>query len=394
MTAPPVLAPQHLTALDPELHRLSEQLHEGHARGVVWRLAGQGSKAFYGEPWTTPTPTPKLPPVETLDTRVLTGISSYEPTELVVTARAGTPLAELEAALAVQHQCLPFEPPRFGGQGTVGGMVAAGLSGPPRAAVGAVRDYVLGATLINPQGQVMSFGGQVIKNVAGYDLSRLLAGSLGTLGLIAEVSLKVLPVAPTTATLRFVGDQDTALHQLNVWAGQPWPLNASVWFDGVLWLRLRGAEAAVAAAVSGMARSTPGLGAATVVPPDEAHAGWLALRDHTHPFFAMARQRTQADHRLWRLGVPSTTAVLDVPGQTLIEWGGAQRWLWSSAPVARVREAAQRCGGHATVFYGADLGGDGVFHPLSAPLARIHRQLKVAFDPQGRFNPGRMYPGL
>ena len=225
---------------DPALQMLIDRVQTAQSAGAQLCIQGGGTKAFYGE----------APAGELLDTRVLEGISSYEPTELVVTARCGTSLAELEATLAEQGQCLPFEPPHFGPGATVGGMVAAGLSGPSRAAVGAVRDYVLGATLLNGRGEVLSFGGQVMKNVAGYDVSRLLAGSMGTLGVILEVSLKVLPVAPATATLRFSMDEAGAIRRLNEWGGQPLPINASAWWDGTLVLRLRGALAAVNAAIS------------------------------------------------------------------------------------------------------------------------------------------------
>ncbi len=219
---------------------------------------------------------------EILGTSALAGITSYEPSELVVTVRAGTPLAELEAALAEKGQCLPFEPPHFAGGGTVGGMVAAGLSGPARASVGAVRDYVLGATLVNGRAEVLTFGGQVMKNVAGYDVSRVLAGSLGTLGVIAEVSLKVLPVAPAEATLAFACSQADALRLLNEWGGRPLPLNASCWVEqagaGTLYLRLRGAVAAVEAACAHLGGERQ----------DNASAAayWQSLRDQQHPWFA------------------------------------------------------------------------------------------------------------
>ncbi|HRI19216.1 MAG TPA: glycolate oxidase subunit GlcE, partial [Burkholderiaceae bacterium] len=205
------------TVDDPALQTLVERVRAARADGIRLSIRGGGSKEFYGEPAQG----------VALDVTELRGISSYEPSELVVSARCGTPLAELEALLAARDQCLPFEPPHFGPGATVGGMVAAGLAGPARAAVGSVRDYVLGATLLNGRGEVVSFGGQVMKNVAGYDVSRLLAGSLGTLGVILEVSLKVLPVAPASATLRFSMDQAQALDQLNRWGGQPLPINAS-----------------------------------------------------------------------------------------------------------------------------------------------------------------------
>ncbi len=373
------------TQRDPALERLVDRIHTARAAGAQLRIRGGGSKDFYGEP----------PQGELLDTRGLAGISSYEPTELVVTARCGTRLADLEATLAERGQCLAFEPPHFGDDpaasaATVGGMVAAGLAGPARAASGGVRDFVLGATLVNGRGEVLTFGGQVMKNVAGYDVSRLLAGSLGTLGLIAEVSLKVLPMAPATATLHFEKDQAAALAQLNAWAGQPLPVNASAWWNGSLLVRLRGAMAAVQAALAEFKRR-----GGTVVPPEAASAFWSGLRDHRDEFFVNAHAALAANPRcaLWRLSLPSTAPALALDGELLIEWGGAQRWLVSALPAATVRDAAAQVGGHATLFRGQDKR-PGVFAPLQAPLDQIHRELKKAFDPTGLFNPGRLYAGL
>jgi glycolate oxidase FAD binding subunit len=327
---------------------------------------------------------------------VLTGISSYQPSELVVTVRGGTSLAELEAALAEKGQYLAFEPPYFGaspdkpGAATVGGMVAAGLSGPPRANVGGLSDFVLGATLINDRGEVLSFGGQVIKNVAGYDVSRLLAGSMGILGVIAEVSLKVLPMAPATATLRFEFDQAMALKRLNDWAGQPLPINASAWWSGSLLLRLRGALAAVQAALARLKQQ-----GGSVVEPAKAAPFWSGLRNHHDDFFRLAHAALQTDPQraLWRLSVPQTAAPLMLPGDQLIEWGGAQRWFSTTAPAERVRDIAAQACGHATLFRAVDKSA-GVFAPLQSPLDLIHRELKKAFDPSALFNPGRLYPGL
>jgi glycolate oxidase FAD binding subunit len=336
-------------------------------------LHGGRTKDFHGEP-AQGTP---------LDMRVLTGISSYEPSELVVTVRAGTPLAELEATLAEQGQCLPFEPPRLGAGGTVGGMVAAGLSGPARATVGCVRDFLLGATVLNGQAQVLSFGGQVMKNVAGYDMARLFAGSLGVLGPICEVSLKVLPLPAATATLRFDMPQDQAIKQINAWASQPLPLNASAWWAGTLVIRLSGAIAAVQSACQRLGGEA--------IPPDLAAGFWQGLRDQADEFFTTAQAAVNGGATLWRLSVPSTTGVLALPGDTLLEWGGAQRWLVSTDASPAVRDTVVACGGHATVWRGAR---GAVFTPLSPVLARVHRELKKSFDPDGLFNPGRLYPGL
>jgi len=350
---------------DPALQAVVDQVREAASREAPLRIAGGDSKAFYGNP------------VEgtLLDTRPLAGISSYEPSELVITVRAGTPLAEVEAVLAERGQCLAFEPPRFGAGGTVGGMVAAGLSGPARATAGGVRDHVLGASLLNGRGEVLSFGGQVMKNVAGYDVSRLLAGSLGTLGVILEVSLKVLPRPAASASLCFAMGQADALDCVNRWAGEPLPLSASAWFEGRLWLRLAGAQAAVRSAIATLGGER--------LDDREAEAFWTSLRDQQHAFFAGLP--------LWRLSVAATTPPLALPGESLIEWGGAQRWLISTEPARRIRDAARAAGGHATLFRGS-VPGVAAFDAVSPPLARIHRQLMTSFDPQHLFNRGRLYP--
>lgn len=338
-------------------------------------IRGSGSKDWYGN----------APAGEILDTRAYAGIVAYEPTELYVTARCGTPLAEIEALLAGQGQCLPFEPPRFAAGSTIGGVVAAGLSGPRRVSAGALRDYVLGVTLIDGEARELAFGGQVMKNVAGYDLSRLMAGSLGTLGLISEVTLKVLPRPVAGASLRFAMNQREALDKLNHWAGQPLPIVASAWQEGVLTLRLAGARAAVEAAVrklgaGGTADAVPASSLTETAPAEEADA----LRDQRLPFFA-------AD-TLWRLSVPSVAPPLDLPGEQLIEWGGALRWLVSDAPAESIRAAAAQAGGSASLYRApaALKARVGAFPPLSAPLLKLHANLKAAFDPRGIFNPGRL----
>jgi len=352
---------------DPALSRLIDQLSAARDAGAALEIRGGGTKRFYGN----------QPRGEVMDLRALAGISSYEPSELVATVRAGTPLAELEAALAEQGQCLPFEPPRFAPGGTVGGMVAAGLSGPARAAVGCVRDYLLGATVLDGQGRVLTFGGQVMKNVAGYDVSRALAGSLGVLGVILEVSLKVLPLPPASATLAFDGDQAEALRRLSGWTRQPLPINASFWHDGRLWLRLSGARAAVESA-------TQRLGG-ELVPAEVAADLWRSVRDQDHACFGPGPD-------LWRLSLPATTPALPLDGVVALEWGGAQRWLRGDADPAAVRAAVTAVGGHATLLRGADR--SEVFTRPAEPLLRIQRELKRAFDPHGLFNPGRLYSDL
>ena len=338
-----------------------ERIREAAASHTPLRLRGGGNKDFYGN----------APRGEILDTRGYAGIVSYEPTELVVTARCGTPLSLLEATLAENYQFLPFEPPHFGAGATLGGCIAAGLSGPCRAAAGAVRDFVLGTKLIDGRGRVLQFGGAVMKNVAGYDVSRLLAGSLGTLGLIAEASLKVLPRPPSERTLRLEAGEGEALATMNRWAGQPLPVSASAWHEGRLFVRLSGAEPAVHAAAHRLGGET---GPSSL---------WEEVKEQTHPFFAGAEP-------LWRVSLQSTAAPLQLPGRQLIEWGGALRWLKSDASTTAVREAAVRAGGHATLFRAADKSA-GAFTPLDPVNARLHKALKDAFDPARILNPGRMY---
>lgn len=336
------------------------------------QLRGGGSKDWYGQ----------APQGAVFDTRRYAGITVYEPSELVITARCGTPLAEIERTLAAHGQMLAFEPPHFGADATLGGMVASGLSGPRRASAGAVRDFVLGTVLMNGHGEILHFGGQVMKNVAGYDVSRLLAGSLGVLGLILEVSLKVMPRPAADCSLSFEMAQEPAIECMNRWSGQPLPMVASAWCDGQLHVRLAGAQAAVAAAQSTLGGERM----------QDADRFWHALREQTHAFFA-------GDAPLWRLSLPATTPPFAVPGAPeathaqLIEWGGAQRWLRGDLDPPSLRAAVARLGGHAALFRGGDKR-LGVFHPLAPAVARIHRRLKTAFDPAGIFNPGRMYVEL
>ena len=351
------------------LERIADRVR-GASSGAPLRLRGGGTKDFYGGPLLG----------DVLDLRDYAGVVSYEPTELVITARCGTPLAELEDTLAQHGQMLPFEPPHFGSAATIGGCVAAGLAGPRRAAnglyYGAVRDYVLGCRLMDGRGEVMRFGGQVMKNVAGYDVSRLVAGSMGTLGAIVEVSLKVLPVPVARATLRFeVGDAE-AIDRLNAWGGRPIPVSASAWQSGVLNVRLEGARAAVDA-------SCALLGGVRVAEED-ALRFWQGIREQSEPFFASTGP-------LWRVSVPSTAAPIALEGRQLIEWGGALRWWKTGAEAAAVRAVAKAAGGHATLFRGGERGA-GVFTPLEPVLARLHRNVKAVFDPAGVFNRGRLYP--
>jgi glycolate oxidase FAD binding subunit len=346
------------------VEKLQEQIRAASGRGAALRIRGGGTKDFYGNEARG----------EPLETRAHAGIVDYEPTELVVTARSGTLLAELNDILLQQGQFLPFEPPAFGAGATLGGCIASGLSGPRRASAGAVRDFVLGATILDGRGRLLAFGGRVMKNVAGYDISRLLAGSMGTLGLILEVSLKVLPRPASERTLVLEMPQAKALETMNRWAGLPLPVSATAWRDGALSVRLSGARSAIGVAAEK-------LGGDAVAEPGAARF-WDGVREQTDPFFA-------GEVPLWRLSLPSNAPVVDLPGEQLIEWGGALRWLRSGADAATVRSAAAAAGGHATLFRGRDKTA-GAFAPLPPVLARAHRDLKTIFDPDGILNPGRL----
>jgi len=355
-------------ATDEILADLVARIREAAAAGEPLAIRGAGSKDFLGH---------AVDGAE-LGAGTWRGIVAYEPSELVITARAGTPLAEVEAALAAEGQMLPFEPPRLGKEGTIGGAVAAGLSGPARPFRGAVRDYVLGCRVLDGRGRTLTFGGQVMKNVAGYDVSRLLAGSMGCLAVLVEVSLKVLPAPAASATLACECGEAEAIRTICRLAREPLPLSAASHGDGVLRLRLSGAAGAVAAAQRSL-RQTLDAEAA-----DDEY--WEALRDQRTGVFS-------APLPLWRLSVPSATPPLDLPGRQLVDWAGAQRWLATDADAERVRAAATAAGGHATRYRGGD---DAVpaFHPLPQALLSLHRRLKSALDPAGILNPGRMYRGL
>lgn len=343
---------------------LIERVKQAAASGSTLCISGGGSKAFYGRRCSG----------ETLDLADHRGIVSYEPSELVITARAGTPLADIEALLARNGQLLPFEPPRFSPATTLGGMVAAGLSGPRRPWGGSVRDAVLGVKLLNGRGEVLRFGGQVMKNVAGYDLSRLMAGALGTLGVLLEVSLKVLPRPAEERTRVFeLAAGEAAARQIE-WGRLPLSLSGTLYHAGRLQVRLCGSGQGVQAALDRLGGE------------DVGDAGWTAVRDQTHPFFL------EAGH-LWRIALPAAAPELSLPGAILTEWGGALRWLRTDAPAEWVRRRAAALGGHATLFRGHDGTGE-VFQPLAPAVLALHRRLKSAFDPHGIFNPGRMYEGL
>lgn len=329
------------------------------AAGNALQIVGNNTKRFYGRPGRG----------QTLAVAGHRGVVAHEPTELVLTARAGTPLKEIESLLSANQQMLAFEPPHFGTNATLGGTLACGFSGPRRPFTGSARDFVLGARIINGKGEILSFGGRVMKNVAGYDISRLMVGALGTLGVLLDVSLKVLPRPPSELTLTFQMTASQAIAQMNRWAALPLPLSGACHLGDTLYIRLSGSEPTVRAAHQKLGGD---VGDSTT---------WQRLREHDLDFFA-------DETPLWRLSVPPATPIAALPGRWLIDWAGAQRWLKSTARATEVWEAAQLGGGHATLFRGGDRAGE-VFQPLAPALSQLHKNLKRAFDPSGVLNPGR-----
>ena len=345
---------------------LCERVRAAAGDATPLAIAGGGTKDFLG----------RMTQAEPLDVSDHRGIVTYEPTELVLSARGGTPLAEVKAVLEEQGQALAFEPPAFGEMATIGGTIAAGLSGPARPYAGAARDFVLGTRVLNGKAEALRFGGEVMKNVAGYDVSRLMTGACGTLGVLLEVSLKVLPRPAVVRTVAFEMRAQEAVEQCNAWAARPLPVTGACHDGERLHVRLAGTAGGVAAAAGS-------LGGETV----EGGAFWTALREQTLAFFA------RPGPPLWRVSVPPGAAMIDTGGDTLVDWGGALRWLRTDAGTEDVRAVATRAGGHATLFRGGDRTG-AVFHPLAPAIRKLHERIKAAFDPAGIFNPGRMYEGI
>jgi len=345
---------------------IREQVRAAAASHTALAIEGGGSKPFFG----------RVISGQPLPVGAYRGLIDYTPSELVVSARAGTPLTELEATLAAEGQMLAFEPPHFGAAATLGGTIACGLSGPRRPYAGAARDFVLGVNCINGQGDYLRFGGQVMKNVAGYDLSRTLTGSLGTLAVLLDVHLKVLPRPEREITLLQPCTVADAIARCNRWAGQPLPLSGACHFDHQLLIRLSGTARGVAAAARAIGGDQL----------DDSTRFWHHLREHRLPYFGTTLP-------LWRLSLPPASAPLALDGAWLLDWGGAQRWLASELPADQVRGAAQAAGGHATLWRGGDRGGER-FQPLPPALLALHRRLKQSFDPVGILNPGRLYAAL
>lgn len=357
-------------ANDNRLAAIREQLLHAAGKGQKLRIRGNGSKHWYGNAGH----------FEFLDVAAYAGIINYDPAELVITAACGTPLNEIDQALAERHQQLGFEPPDFDQQASIGGAVAAGLSGPGRMSGGALKDSLLGAVVMNGEGQILKFGGQVMKNVAGYDVARLMSGSMGTLGIILQVSLKVMPRPVSSSTLVLRCDERQALAMFDELRPKTLPITASVWHAGKCYLRLSGAAAAVKLAQDHIAGE--------LMPAEEAEAFWKRLRDQTHEFFQHSNEQT-----LWRLSLPAETPPMHLSESTLLEWQGQQRWLFSAEPAEKIRTAAASAGGHATAFRNPPEGHE-VFSAPGPVQLNIQRRLKRSFDPNAVFDGSRLYRQL
>ena len=347
---------------------LQQQVQSALQNETPLNIGGGGSKSFLGNAKQANAPT--------IDITPHCGIVDYDPRELVLTARSGTPLSQIEAVLGEAGQMLAFEPPHFGNGATLGGTVACGLSGPRRPYSGSARDFVLGCKLLNGQGDILNFGGQVMKNVAGYDVSRLMAGAHGTLGILLDISLKVLPLSPSSVTLAKKCNAAEAIKSMSALLSQPFPVDAACYNDELLYIRLSGSSQAVKEAHTKISGEE--------IP--EAGKFWHALREQELPFF-------KNNIPLYRIMVKPATASLKIEGSWLLDWGGAQRWLCSDADIAEIRRQVELVGGHVTVFRGGANGSE-KFQPLPAASLLIHQRLKSSFDPKNIFNRGRLYSAL
>jgi glycolate oxidase FAD binding subunit len=344
--------------------RLIEAVRRAAAEAQPLVITGSGSKRFLG----------RAVDGAALSTAEHQGIVAYQPAELVVTARAGTPLDELRQVLTAERQMLPFDPPTFADMGTFGGAIAAGLAGPGRPWHGAVRDAVLGVELVNGRGERLRFGGQVMKNVAGFDVSRLMAGACGTLGVLLAISVRVVPQPELEITRVFELDRDAARARTLDLARQPEPVTATCHIKDRLYLRLSGSAAGVESAARRLGGSDD----------PEQGAIWAAVRDHRHPALELPS--------LWRFSVPAS-APYPFDADWVTEWGGRQRWASVALPAAQIWRVAAALGGHAVCYAHGDGGGD-AFAPLDDAALAYHRRLKRAFDPAGILNPGRLYAEL
>ena len=343
--------------------QIIERIEDARRDGEPLSIVAGASKRFMG----------RASEATALDVAAHNGIVNYEPGELVLTARAGTRLTEIDTALAEHDQMLQFEPPRFGGTATIGGALACNTSGAARPWRGSMRDAVLGVELVNGRGERLRFGGRVMKNVAGFDVSRLQAGALGAFGAITEVSFKVLPRPRHTLTLVQDVESAEAIARMNELAGLAKPLSGAAWHDDRLHLRLSGARSAVEAA----ARQWGGERL------DDAESFWRDLAEQRLPFF-------RTDSPLWRFSVRSSSVLPAIEGAWLIDWAGAQRWIHGDFDKRELERWAESAGGHVSLYRGGDREGE-VHHALPDALKSLHLRLKDAFDPDRILNAGRLY---
>ncbi|HMA11463.1 MAG TPA: glycolate oxidase subunit GlcE, partial [Steroidobacteraceae bacterium] len=341
---------------------LQQQVLDAINTGTPLHIRGSGSKSFLGN----------AAQGMALSVATHRGIIDYDPRELVLTARAGTTLNEIEATLAAANQMLTFEPPHFGAQATLGGTIACNLSGPRRPYAGAARDALLGCKLINGRGEPLQFGGQVMKNVAGYDVSRLMAGAYGTLGVLLEASIKVLPRPAASLTVIHECTVDAAIQRMSQLLSEPMPVDAACYHAGHQYLRLSGSE-------EGVRHAHRHLGGDVI---EKGAPFWHTLREQQLPFFS-------GDHPLYRVLVKPSTPPLPISGSWLLDWGGAQRWLVSDAPLGYIRERVAAVGGHVSCYRNPPARAES-FEPLATPLFNLHQRLKHSFDPRDIFNRGRL----
>jgi glycolate oxidase FAD binding subunit len=343
------------------LQDLQQQVQQASANATPLNICGGGSKAFYGNHSEG----------ELLDVSIHSGIIDYDPAELVITLRAGCLLKDVEALLAEHGQMLGFEPPYFSDSATIGGTVATALAGPRRAFAGGVRDFILGAKVLDGRGEVLNFGGRVIKNVAGFDVSRLMVGSMGTLGILLEVSLRVIPVFETEITLGHDHENAEAhIRWINELCGRPLPISASMWYQGRSLIRLSGSEQGVASAAEKLGG-------------DKEASVWESLREHKHTFF-------EKHSHVNRISLPPTSE-LSFNQEQLIEWCGAQRWI-GDCDIERMRERMAVRRGNLCLFRSRQR--EAVFQAVDDVTRALHRNLKSRFDPARIFNRNRLFDGL
>jgi len=356
---------------DDQSKALQKQVQNAINTNQALNIQGGNSKSFYGN--VNPSNDYQI-----LDVSQHTGIDDYDPTELAITVRAGTRIRDLEALLAEHQQMLPFEPPCYSEDATIGGAIASGISGPRRAYTGSARDTILGVQIINGEGEIANFGGQVMKNVAGYDISRLMVRSMGTLGVILNVSLRLLPKPQHEITLQFEASQQDALAYFRLLRKQQQIISASAWFEDNVYLRLSGTQQAVQYSTKKLTGSEM----------SNSEQFWKELKDQKNDFFRQDKKP------LWRLSLPAATPVISsLEDNLLIEWGGALRWVHSNSPANIIHSIANKHGGYATLFKG-DVPDTPCFPPLEPALFKLHKQLKNKMDPKGIFNPCRLYESL